>query len=153
MLLAGYTSTSLGETKISVIANFLEHALKKGGGVVGFGRLTATARTVVVINKLNCPSTRFIPDADDTAKAQLALSLLGRETRFATQLVARFACSTHFQTYPGERNPSVSANCNALMALLHSSIPNTYRIPISNATKFVCDAWDQSVNSDKWVSR
>ncbi|CAL8578037.1 hypothetical protein XPA_003839 [Xanthoria parietina] len=131
LLLAGYTGKSLGETNVSIIANFLEHALKKGNGVVGF-------------------APGFVPDADDTAKAQLALSLLGHESRFATQLVARFACGTHFQTYPGERNPSVSANCNVLMALLHSPDPNPYRIPISNATKFVCDAWDQSADRDKW---
>ncbi|KAL8924393.1 MAG: hypothetical protein Q9172_002695 [Xanthocarpia lactea] len=132
-LTAGYTSALLGERSTSIVADYLEAALEQGDGTVGF-------------------APGLMADADDTAKVQLALSLLGRGSRFSAEMVSRFACKTHFQTYPSERNPSVSANCNILMALLHCSHPDSFETLIVNAINFVCESWDRNACKDKWVS-
>ncbi|KAL8704966.1 MAG: hypothetical protein Q9201_001912 [Fulgogasparrea decipioides] len=131
LLLAGYTSTSMGDENVSILASFLEQTLADGKGTVGF-------------------APGYVADADDSAKAQLSLSLLGRKPQYHMQMVNKFDCGTHFETYPSERDPSVSTNCNVLMSLLHSSDPALYSKSIGNAVKFLCDAWDQGAFSDKW---
>jgi hypothetical protein len=54
------------------------------------------------------------PDADDTAKGIAALRILGTSAS-VNGLVQMFETADHFRTYPGERNPSFSANCNVLI--------------------------------------
>ncbi|KAL8679406.1 MAG: hypothetical protein Q9186_004317 [Xanthomendoza sp. 1 TL-2023] len=134
LLLARFTTESLGEMNISTLAKYMEEALEHGKGNVGF-------------------APEVMADADATARVQLALSLLGRDPGVSMQMVSRFSCTTHFQTYPGERDSSVSANCNILMALLHCMEPEVHETSIINATDFVCGSWDQIAYKDKWVSQ
>jgi hypothetical protein len=71
----------------------------------------------------------------------------------ADAMVKEFETSTHFKTYAGERDPSLSANCNALLALVHQKELLEYSTQIQKVTKFLCDYWwdaDGAVQ-DKWV--
>ncbi|KAL9051002.1 MAG: hypothetical protein Q9162_006297 [Coniocarpon cinnabarinum] len=56
-------------------------------------------------------------DADDSARASIVLSLLGKQG-LSHKIRARFESTTSFETFSNEANGSVSANCNVLMALL-----------------------------------
>lgn len=91
-------------------------------------------------------------DADDTAKTILTLSLLGQSISPASMLDA-YEKDQHFATYQAERNPSFSANCNILNALLHVGNPDKYVPQIEKAVRFLCEFWWQSDSSiiDKWV--
>lgn len=55
-------------------------------------------------------------------------------------------------TYVGESNPSFSANCNILNALLHMPNLETLNGPIELAINFLCDSWDEGQIDDKWVN-
>lgn len=71
----------------------------------------------------------------------------------ADAMVDEFDTPTHFKTFAGERDPSLSANCNALLALVHQKDMLSYSTQIQKAAKFLCDHWwnaDGSVK-DKWV--
>ena len=59
----------------------------------------------------------------------------------------------HFATYATERNPSFSANCNVLSALLHTPESELYTSSIEKAVKFLCEYWWESDGfiRDKWV--
>lgn len=61
---------------------------------------------------------------------------------------------THFRTYRGERDPSVTTNSNVLTALCTSSDVASYKDAIETATGFLCTTWfrDASNIRDKWVS-
>jgi hypothetical protein len=52
-----------------------------------------------------------------------------------------------------ERNPSLSANCNVLNALLITPEPEKYTTQIEKCTKFLCNQWwtSDSKIEDKWV--
>ena len=91
-------------------------------------------------------------DADDTAKTVLTLNLLGRPAS-PNSMLAAFEKEEHFATYAAERNPSFSANCNILAALLHVANPEEYTQHIEKAVRFLCDCWWESGSSlvDKWV--
>jgi hypothetical protein len=91
-------------------------------------------------------------DADDTAMSLTTLNLLGVEAQ-ADEMVAEFEAPTHFKTYSLERNPSLSANCNVLNALLHTPNPDIYLAQIEKCVRFLCQEWWQSGNrlEDKWV--
>lgn len=69
-------------------------------------------------------------------------------------MIKEYEGPDHFKTYQSERNPSFSANCNVLNALLHTSPDaNQYNAQIEKATAFVCDCWWEAngVITDKWV--
>jgi len=92
-------------------------------------------------------------DVDDTAKCIICLSKLGKEASPAGMIDA-FEGETHFRTYASERNPSFTANCNVLSALLAQPDPSHYSVQILKIVNFLCDCWwesDESVK-DKWVS-
>lgn len=91
-------------------------------------------------------------DADDTSKALLTLSLLGRPSADPQQLISTFESERCFKTYAAERNPSFSSNCNVLTALLHQEEPNKYAAQISKATSFLIGCWMDGRIKDKWVS-
>ena len=92
-------------------------------------------------------------DADDTAKAILALSLMDRHAD-CREMVNTFKVKRgYFCTFPGERNPSFSTNCNVLQALLNIKDPQTYEDPICKTSTYLCDTWWNSDVSDKFVSR
>jgi len=56
-------------------------------------------------------------------------------------MTARFGLGTHFRTYVGESNASLSVHCNVLDALLHLEAPFVYVTRVISATSFVCGAW------------
>lgn len=89
-------------------------------------------------------------DSDDTAKGLLTLSLLGHSVN-PTAMITQFESTSRFLTYPTERNPSLSANCNILDCLLHLPRPNEYNTQISKIVTFLCDTWDTGLVTDKWV--
>ena len=92
----------------------------------------------------------LLADADDTAKTIIALSFLGREVR-PDRLISEFDNGSYFLTYKGERNPSVSTNCNVLLALLHVPDSYLYAAQISRIIHYLCSAWNHSNFKDKWV--
>ena len=95
---------------------------------------------------------QVLPDADDTSKAILTLSLLGEQVS-SEHMVSYFEMKEgHFKTYVGERNPSFSANCNVLMALLHNSELDKYLPQIESITRYLCQSWLSGTMTDKWVS-
>ncbi|RYP63645.1 hypothetical protein DL769_006900 [Monosporascus sp. CRB-8-3] len=63
--------------------------------------------------------------------------------------------STYFEytwTYPSERDPSFSANCNILLALIHDREANRYLPQISKIVHFLCTYWwdADEIIKDKW---
>ena len=66
-------------------------------------------------------------------------------------MIATFESDSHFRTYVAERNPSFSANCNILKALLYLPNPGCHSREICKAAKFLCDAWYAGPVKDKWV--
>ena len=91
-------------------------------------------------------------DADDTAFGLTTLNLIGKSV-LADRLVQEFEASDHFKTYSMERNPSLSANCNVLNALLHTPEPEKYIKQIEKCTSFLCNQWwiSDGKIEDKWV--
>ncbi|KAE9970957.1 hypothetical protein BLS_004670 [Venturia inaequalis] len=132
LLEAGFSANNLGRVNLDFIAEKLQQNLDKAHGLIGFA-----------------PSVGH--DADDTSKALLTLQLLGKDAS-PQSLIAEYEGSHHFRTYASERDPSLSANCNVLVALLHHSHPEQYLNQIEKCTRFICDEWyrfDGSI-SDKW---
>lgn len=68
-------------------------------------------------------------------------------------MLDRFEQETHFKTYDGERNPSFSANCNVLVALLSQPDPSAYQSQITKVLRFLINLWWDSDGwiEDKWV--
>ncbi|GAP88722.2 putative ent-kaurene synthase [Rosellinia necatrix] len=115
---------------LRVITEYLRKAIGDQDGVLGF-------------------APHCLPDADDTAKSLLALGALGVQIDRAP-LIRNFEGSSHFKTYQLERNPSVSANCNVLLALLTSPNVEEYVPQIEKAVKFLCGCWNANKLQDKW---
>ena len=94
----------------------------------------------------------LLPDLDDSAKASITLSLLGQRG-LSQEIVQSFAAPTHFKTYDQERNPSLSANANALLALLLDTYQN-YDMEIQKIIVFILVTFKKSAQlpADKWVS-
>lgn len=71
-------------------------------------------------------------------------------------MIKEYEAEEHFKTYAFERNPSFSANCNALNALLSmESRLQDYRAQIEKVLLFLRRTWweaDRSIN-DKWVQQ
>ncbi|OJJ42193.1 hypothetical protein ASPZODRAFT_20693 [Penicilliopsis zonata CBS 506.65] len=97
----------------------------------------------------------FLPgvgaDADDTAKTILTLRLLDREVSCDPMLDA-FETRHHFRTYPHERDPSFSANCNVLLALVNATEVERYTAQIDKASRFLYTQFRNSQLNvrDKW---
>ncbi|KAL1965541.1 hypothetical protein VTN77DRAFT_5624 [Rasamsonia byssochlamydoides] len=127
---SGFTTNILGRGNLGKIADFLEEQLRAYDGVIGF-------------------APGMLPDADDTAKTILSLSLLGRPTS-CERMIAVFETPTHFMTYRDERNESFSANCNVLKALLRSESPSRHLLQIIKAAGFLCHNWYVGKVNDKW---
>jgi len=100
-----------------------------------------------IANKL-APS--FLPDADDTARTILSLIMLGEHPNVEPML-AEFEAKLCFVTFHGERNPSLSANCNILLSLLRSSDRAKYSSQISKAATYISSSWLAGKVQDKWV--
>lgn len=69
-------------------------------------------------------------------------------------MIKEFEAKDHFRTYCSERDPSLSANCNVLLALLYSDNVSRYMPQILKCVKFICMCWWENAGSikDKWVS-
>ncbi|MCJ1290881.1 hypothetical protein MMC34_002423 [Xylographa carneopallida] len=115
---------------LSVIKRFLEVELSNGPGVIGF-------------------APGVLEDADDTAKTILTLTLLESDIDPGPML-ERFRTRDCFMTYVGESDPSFSANCNILIAMLHRPSLDSLEDPIEMATTFLCRTWLQGNVKDKW---
>ncbi|PSN61437.1 hypothetical protein BS50DRAFT_578453 [Corynespora cassiicola Philippines] len=92
------------------------------------------------------------PDLDDSSKASTILSLI-QNAGFSEAIVAEFDGPRCLRTYRGERDPSVSANCNALMSLLMDNQDFADKSSaIEKAVVFVHDAWTDAEGEllDKW---
>ncbi|CAG8948914.1 hypothetical protein HYFRA_00002041 [Hymenoscyphus fraxineus] len=133
LLQSGFTTADLGGDQTTVIGEYLEKALTSSNGTVGF-------------------TLGAIPDADNTAKAILTLSLLNREYHDPSRMITSFFNGSYFQTYPSEQNPSFSATCNVLIALLHLKDVTRYEIQIASAVDFLCSCWSSGSMRDKWTS-
>ncbi|KAK7731891.1 hypothetical protein SLS63_005188 [Diaporthe eres] len=140
MFEVSWTVTTLAHSGIPIeeeysaaLRGILERALSEGQGRVGF-----------------TPDTT-VPDADDTAKAILALRYLGRTDIDIGPLVATFEGDEHFLTYQGERNSSFSTNCNVLMCLVMLEDPLPYTSQIIKTVKFLSDRIFTDQIMDKWV--
>lgn len=67
-------------------------------------------------------------------------------------MIAEFESESCFLTYQGERNPSISANCNILMCLLRSSHWQSYKAQIMKCSVYLLGSWQSGNIRDKWVS-
>ncbi|KAK0714464.1 hypothetical protein B0T21DRAFT_426825 [Apiosordaria backusii] len=122
---------SIGEEEKATLGSLLEETLTAQKGLVGF-----------------VPGG--LPDADDTAKALKALYHLGSKLS-VNALIRTYETSTHFKTYPGERNPNFSANCNILILLLTREDRDRHIQQIVKATQFLTDrAFREHINK-KWT--
>ena len=92
---------------------------------------------------------RLLADADDTAKTIYTLSQLGRQIS-PDHMIMEFEANDHFKTYKYERNSSFSANCNILLALLHTAHVDIYAPCILKIVKFICGSWATTTIRDKW---
>lgn len=69
-------------------------------------------------------------------------------------MVDQFDGAKSLKTYSDERNPSVSANCNALLSLvLDSEDYQSKNAVIEKVTSFICGCWKGANGflDDKWV--
>lgn len=105
-------------------------------------------------HKANCVTAPGIePDLDDSAKSSIIFSLFGRPG-FTSSIVGHFDSSKCLRTYSAERNPSVSANCNALLSIvLDAEDYPSKTAAIEKVVNFVCESWWSACGSldDKWV--
>ncbi|KAL7917301.1 Ent-kaurene synthase [Trichoderma austrokoningii] len=127
---SGFSAEDFHDGHLRAISGYLQKAIGDQGGVLGF-------------------APTFLPDADDTAVSLLALTALGVQID-RTPLVWNFESGGHFKTYQLERTPSVSANCNVLLALLTSPDVDQYVPQIEKAVKFLCSHWNENNLQDKW---
>ncbi|KAM7197579.1 ent-kaurene synthase [Rhypophila sp. PSN 637] len=121
LLTSGFSLASLESPALSKMVHVLSRALENEGGSIGF-------------------APHFLADVDDTAKAITCLAILEKDTDPA-KMIEIFEGETHFKTYLNERNPSFSANCNALLALLHQRNPQKFAAQINKAIQ---DKWNMS---------
>jgi hypothetical protein len=97
------------------------------------------------------------PDADDTAKCIVTLSLLGIDTT-KQPMIEAFGRGKWFITYLHKRHFSFSTNCNVLNALLSSLNDEKSRIQyadqIEKTVRNLAGTWLRKPNTilDKWVS-
>lgn len=84
----------------------------------------------------------------------LAILLPGEQKSLAGPMIQRFETASHFRTYASERDPSFSANCNVLLALLHQQDAHLYEAQILKIAGFLCGYWwtTHDTPRDKWVS-
>ena len=118
----------------NLILSALDASIQAGKGLVGFAPCIE-------------------PDLDDSAKASIIFSLLGRPG-FTSRIVKFFESTQGLKTYRAERNPSVSANYNALLSIVLDSDEYPAKTGvIEKVTVFICNTWWSSSGtlSEKWV--
>lgn len=144
--------SDLQSNGLTTMKGILNEAFDCGNGTIGFGTRPGLYSFAPYQTLTDHVAPGFEPDADDTAKGILSLGMLG-SCIGAENMLRSFEAENHFRTYPGERDPSFSANCNVLIALLHQSDVSRYSTQISKAVKFLCTYWwDSDARiKDKWV--
>ncbi|KAI0972982.1 aphidicolan-16beta-ol synthase [Xylaria arbuscula] len=132
LLRAGFTHADLEGPELTKMLDIMSHSFEVEKGVLGF-------------------APYFEADVDDTAKTISSLNMLGRPVSPNT-LIEVFEAETHFRTYAGERDPSPTANCNALLALLHQPDVSLFSTQIHKVAKFLVDFWWKADGKivDKW---
>ncbi|KAI1505682.1 hypothetical protein F5X99DRAFT_428788 [Biscogniauxia marginata] len=90
-----------------------------------------------------------LPDADDTAKSIITLSLLNRPTT-CEDMIKEFESQTHFKTYNNESTASFSANCNVLNAIVRSASASRYLPQVLKSLNYLYQTWYEGKISDKW---
>ncbi|PHH92132.1 hypothetical protein CDD83_8805 [Cordyceps sp. RAO-2017] len=130
LLSNGFDARHFRDEDVRAVTGYLREAVVGQGGVLGF-------------------APALLPDADDSARCLLALTALGVQADRAP-LVRSFEAGDHFRTYPRERDPSASANCNVLLALLASPDVDRYAAQIEKAARFLCARWAAGGLRDKW---
>ncbi|KAI1355960.1 hypothetical protein F5Y01DRAFT_268144 [Xylaria sp. FL0043] len=132
-----WTVATLLESAINIdaesakaIGTYLQQALERGGGKVGFA-----------------PGT--LPDADDTAKTIVALCDLGYSPS-VDGLLEAFETRGHFITYPNERNASFTTNCHVLISLLKIGDSSFYISQIRKAVIYLTSRAFAGDWRDKW---
>ncbi|KAK8117394.1 uncharacterized protein PG998_005675 [Apiospora kogelbergensis] len=116
----------------TAISNFVQGLLASPNGTVGF-------------------SPSALPDADDTAMAIATLQYLGKAPDLGP-FIDTFEADNHFRTYDAERNPSISANCNALICLLSRDDRCNYVPKIVKALRFICNQVIAGNVREKWAN-
>ncbi|KAF4226494.1 hypothetical protein CNMCM6805_004532 [Aspergillus fumigatiaffinis] len=146
LVAAGYPTTVFEWAWVT--SNLLRHGFETSSGLIQIGNQVEDE-----IQKQGLVG--FVPkacaDADDTAKALVALMLQG--TRYSPQaLVDRFERENHFATYLYETHTSVSTNSNVLTALVLLSTDGHYQPQIEKCIRYLCEAWFNCnrMLEDKW---
>ncbi|KAL8949003.1 MAG: hypothetical protein Q9222_004859 [Ikaeria aurantiellina] len=130
LLLGGFPKTSFSEDTIAGVISYLDDQFESQTALTGFG---------------------ILADADDTARTLLTLSLLGHP-KPPDQMLSHFKQNGGpYMTYVGERDPSFSANCNVLLAVLHTAEPGKYNKEIERVVVYLCDVWADGPVKDKWA--
>ncbi|KAH8836246.1 hypothetical protein RJ55_10009 [Drechmeria coniospora] len=130
LLASGFTPEELGAANVRTLADYLQARLEENNGVTGF-------------------APEILADADDTAKSIYSLRLLNRPASCDAMLKV-FEAPASFNTYSIETRPSLSANCNVLIALLACNPPSRHISQIAKALKFLSDSWYEGRQGDKW---
>ncbi|KHN93735.1 terpene synthase family protein [Metarhizium album ARSEF 1941] len=131
---AGFSCAETHCAELDAMTGLLRDAFQDGKGTIGF-------------------APGLPVDVDDTAKYITCLSRLGREQEACPDaMIGTFEADTHFRTYLSERDPSFTANCNVLSALLEQPDVSQYSSQIFKVVNFLCDRWWESDKGikDKW---
>ena len=116
--------------QVRLLSSFLAETMESQRGVVGF-------------------APGVLEDTDDTARSLLALQLLGNDVD-PNPMIDKFQSDVCFQTYELEQDPSFSANCNVLMALLGSESVNEHLTQIEKTLKSLLLEWKKDDILEKW---
>lgn len=135
-----------------LVLGMIDEARSTNGGLVGFSNLSLSLEHRMCVNSQLGPGIE--PDLDDSAKASIILSLSGK-LGFSKDIVRSFDAPKCLKTYRIERDPSISANCNALLSIILDK--NDYPskgTTIEKIVNFIYDSWMDTEGSikDKWVS-
>ncbi|KAA8646608.1 uncharacterized protein ATNIH1004_008041 [Aspergillus tanneri] len=130
LLDAGFTMDELGLERLHAVRTYLVEAIANMNGVVSF-------------------APHCLPDPDDSAVALSTLQILGEHVDLQP-MFKRFEGSDHFITFIGERNASLSANCNVLICILRHPDSHAYTGQVVKCARFLCTLYYRSQFKDKW---
>ncbi|KAI0099185.1 Copalyl diphosphate synthase [Nemania sp. FL0031] len=128
LMQGGFAETDLECPELAKMTDILTRAFRNEKGVIGFD--------ILMMGK----APHMGSDVDDTAKGILSLGMLGIDID-VNPMIEAFETDTHFQTYPSERDPSFSANCNVLITLLHQQNASLFAPQILKTVRFLCETW------------
>lgn len=116
----GFTQEELGSDDVDKVSEIVEHSLKRGGGLLGFGKHTCLwTKTRLLMLVIGVPEV--VPDVDDASKAITILRFLGKPA-LAELMMEEFYTVDHFRIYHFEKDSSFTVNCNVLACLLATDL-------------------------------